>query len=61
MPKDERRKKDGARKEKKQQRMRAAVDARHAAAGPARPQRDEVDKVKYKRGSAADESRRGAP
>jgi hypothetical protein len=61
MPKDERRKKDGERKDKKQQRMRAAVGARHAAEGPDRPQRDEVDKVKFKRGSAGDESRRGAP
>ena len=26
-----------------------------------RPQRDEVDNVTYKRGSAADRSRRGAP
>jgi hypothetical protein len=41
--------------------MRAAVSERQRLAAPERPTRDEVDKVKYKRGSAADRTRRGAP
>ena len=61
MAKQARRKKDGERKDKKQQRMHADVTARQKAAGPTRPSRDEVDKVKYKRGSAADRSRIPAP
>lgn len=61
MAKATRRKKDGERQDKKQQRMRADVTARQKTAAPTRPTRDEVDKVKYKRGSAADRSRPGAP
>lgn len=58
---DVRRKKDGERKNKKRQRMRDDVALRQQSAAPERPARDEVDKIKYKRGSAGDESRRGAP
>jgi G6PDH family F420-dependent oxidoreductase len=61
MAKTERHKKDGQRKDKKRQRMRAAVEARHQQARPPRPSRDEVDTIPYKRGSAADRTRRGAP
>jgi hypothetical protein len=61
MPEKDRAKKDGARKDKKNQRMRAAVAARRRDAAPAKPSTDEVDQVKYKRGSAGDRTRRGAP
>lgn len=61
MAKDERRKKDGERSEKKRKRMHEAVAARQRAASPPRPSTDEVDTVKYKRGSASDHTRRGAP
>jgi hypothetical protein len=57
----ERKKKDGQDVGKKRRRMRADVAKRKARAGPDRPQRDEVDVVKYKQGSAADRARRGAP
>lgn len=56
----ERKKKDGQDAGKKKRRMRASVTARKAAAAPARATRDEVDKVKYKKGSGGDRSRRGA-
>jgi hypothetical protein len=56
----ERAKKDGQDAGKKRRRMRADVKARKARARPERPQRDEVDTVKYKRGSAGDRTRRGA-
>jgi hypothetical protein len=54
-------KKDGQDTGKKRQRMRANVALRQAHARPEKPSRDEVDTVKYKRGSAADRTRRGAP
>jgi hypothetical protein len=56
-----RRKKDGADAGKKRRRMRKSVAARKATAGADRPSRDEVDTVKYKKGSAGDRNRRGAP
>jgi hypothetical protein len=56
----ERRKKDGQDAGKKRRRMRVDVARRRAQARPARPQRDEADVVKYKQGSAADRTRRGA-
>jgi hypothetical protein len=61
MSSKEQRKKDGVDTGKKRRRMRAAVAARQERARPQRPSRDEVDTVKYKRGSAADRTRRGAP
>jgi hypothetical protein len=61
MANNKRRKKDGERKDKKRQRMHADIAARKRAAGPPRPSRDEVDTVKYKRGSAADRTRPAAP
>jgi len=54
-------KKDGQDTGKKRRRMRASVAARQARPGREEPSRDEVDTVKYKRGSAADRTRRGAP
>jgi hypothetical protein len=53
-------KKDGQDKGKKRQRMREAVRSRKEKAASERPSRDEVDTVKYKRGSAGDRTRRGA-
>jgi hypothetical protein len=61
MPDKPRRKKDGRDPGKKRRRMRRDVAARHARAKPPRPSRDEPDSVTYKRGSAADRTRRGAP
>ena len=60
MASDARKKKDGKDPGKKRQRMRAAVERRKLAAAPPRAQRDEVDTVKYKRGSAGDRTRQGA-
>jgi hypothetical protein len=54
-------KKDGQGTAKKRRRMRANVASRQAAVRREKPSRDEVDTVKYKRGSAADRTRRGAP
>jgi hypothetical protein len=51
-------KKDHVRTDKKRRQMKDAVASRKALAQPARPQRDEVDTVKFKRGSDADRSRR---
>jgi hypothetical protein len=56
-----RKKKGGADAGKKKRRMRQSVAARKATAAAARPSRDEVDTVKYKKGSHSDRSRRGAP
>ncbi len=56
----QRKKKDGKDPSKKRQRMRDDEARRHAAATPDRPQRDEVDKITYKRGSAGDRTRVGA-
>jgi hypothetical protein len=61
MPTKPRRKKDGQDPGKKRRRMRASVAARKARAAAPRPSRDEVDTVTYKRGSAGDRTRRGAP
>ncbi len=47
-------KKDGQDTSKKRSRMRAAVAERQRNAKPDEPQRDEVDKLKFKRGSAGD-------
>ena len=59
---DERKKKDGRDVGKKRKRMREEVARRQADAGASsRSQRDEVDKLKYKRGSAGDRTRVGAP
>ena len=55
-----RRKKEGGDPGKKRRRMRKSVATRKKAAD-ARPSRDEVDTVKYKKGSAGDRTRRGAP
>ena len=55
-----RRKKDGQDPGKKRRRMRAAVAQRQAQAAPEKPSHDQPDVVKYKQGSAADRSRRGA-
>ena len=56
----ERKKKDGKDPNKKRQRMREDETRRHAAAMPGRAQRDEKDKITYKRGSAGDRTRVGA-
>lgn len=56
----ERKKKDGKDAGKKRKRMRADEARRHGAAGPDRPQRDEVATITYKRGSAGDRTRVGA-
>jgi len=56
----ERKKKDGQDPGKKRRRMRDDVARRKAEANPERPQRDEVDIVHYKQGSASDRNRRGA-
>ena len=61
MPDKTRKKKDGQDVGKKRARMRQAVAARHRETDDVRPQRDEVDTVKYKRGSAGDRTRPGAP
>jgi len=63
MPSSKRKKKDGQDPNKKRRRMRAAEASRHAEAGQERPQRDEADtlQIKYKRGSASDRARVGAP
>jgi len=53
--------KDGRDPGKKRRRMRDEVRRRHARAAPDRPSRDEGDTVTYKKGSAADRTRRGAP
>jgi hypothetical protein len=55
-----RKKKDGRDPGKKRRRMRLDVARRKARATRGEPQRDEVDVVKYKQGSAADRNRRGA-
>jgi hypothetical protein len=52
--KGEAKKKDGQDTGKKRQRMRKAVAARQAAAAPKGTSTDEVDKLKFKRGSAGD-------
>jgi hypothetical protein len=58
----ERKKKDGQDVGKKRQRMRASVTARkqRAKATKRKKSTDEVDTVKYKRGSAGDRTRSGA-
>jgi hypothetical protein len=56
----QRKKKDRGDANKKRRRMRSAVAARKQSPKAARPQRDEVDKVKFKRGSAGDRTRVGA-
>ena len=56
----ERKKKDHQDTGKKRRRMRASVKKRARAGAAAKPQRDEVDGIKFKRGSAADRTRRGA-
>jgi hypothetical protein len=56
-----RKKKDGGDPGKKRRRTRRSVAARKTTAGGARPSRDEVDTVKYKKGSAGERTRRGAP
>lgn len=57
----ERKKKDGQDPNKKRQRMRADQARRQEAAAPERPQRDEGDTIPFKRGSAGDRTRVGAP
>ena len=52
--KAEAKKKDGQDTKKKRSRMREAVAARQAAAKPEGESTDEVDKIKFKRGSAGD-------
>jgi hypothetical protein len=59
MPPRARKKKDGQDVGKKRQRMRANVKARKRAPRR-RSATDEVDTVKYKRGSAGDRTRTGA-
>jgi hypothetical protein len=54
-------KKDHGDAGKKRRRMKQAVKSRRRAAERPRNPRDEVDTVKFKRGSAADRTRRGAP
>jgi hypothetical protein len=51
-------KKDGADKGKKRARMRDAVAERHERAAAPKPSTDEVDKIKYKRGSQGDRTHR---
>jgi hypothetical protein len=64
MPSTVRKKKDHADPNKKRQRMRANVKARKEQPSvdktPHGAATDEVDYIKYKRGSAGDRSRRGA-
>jgi hypothetical protein len=57
----ERAKKAGRDAGKKRRRMREAVRSRKERSQGERQSRDEVDSVKYKRGSAGDRTRRGAP
>jgi hypothetical protein len=57
----QRKKKDHQDANKKRRRMRGAVAARRRSTQPTRAQRDEVDTVKFKRGSASDRTRTGAP
>lgn len=52
--KSESKKKAGRDTKKKRQRMRADVAARQASAAPEGKSTDEVDKIKFKRGSAGD-------
>lgn len=52
--KDDPKKKDGQDTGKKRHRMRQAVAERQAAAKPEGESTDEVDKIKFKRGSAGD-------
>jgi hypothetical protein len=59
--KKQQKRKDGQDTGKKRRRMRANVASRQAQARPEKPSRDEVDTVKYERGSGADRTRRGAP
>jgi hypothetical protein len=59
MSEKKRQKKDHADTGKKRQRMRADVAARAARSAPAKPGTDEVDKIKYKRGSGGDRTHRG--
>jgi hypothetical protein len=56
-----RKKKNNRDANKKRQRMRGAVAARRRSRKATRGQRDEVDTVKFKRGSASDRTRAGAP
>ncbi len=54
----EAKKKAGQDTKKKRKRMRAAVATRQAAAKPEGETTDEVDKLKYKRGSQGDRTTR---
>ncbi len=54
MPGDSRKKKGGWRKDKKNERMRAAVQERIDMQGPARPSTDQPDIQEYKPGQAGD-------
>lgn len=56
MPKRERKKKDGERKDKKNQRMRAAVESRKRRAGSLRPSTDQADVQRFKPGSPSDDT-----
>lgn len=51
------RKKDGQRKDKKNERMREDVALRHATAKPPKPETDQLDIQTYKPGSAGDQNR----
>lgn len=55
------RKKDGQRKDKKNERMREDVALRKAMAEPPRPTHDQVDIVDYKQGSHSDTNRQPHP
>ncbi len=55
------RKKGGERKDKKNERMREAVEQRHAEAGVPKPTHDQPDIVTYKQGSQADDNRQNYP
>ena len=57
----DRKKKDHKDVGKKRQRMRANVTQRKASRAKKRKSTDEVDSVKFKRGSAGDRTRSGAP
>ncbi|MFY9233945.1 MAG: hypothetical protein WAO58_05720 [Fimbriimonadaceae bacterium] len=54
MPGDNRKKKGGERKDKKNERMREAVQARHEAEGKPRPTSEQPDIQDHKPGQAGD-------
>lgn len=60
MAHEEPRKKDGMDSKKKRRRMREEQALRRAHSMTAKGTTDEVDKIKYKQGSAGDRTRRGA-